>query len=95
MIPSVGRIVHVVDGAGRVLAAVIASAYNDHTAQHFPCSEACHRVGLVIYDLSFERGCYTASNVPFSETYKQRHWSWPPVVARDIGVPTKFVEETQ
>jgi hypothetical protein len=88
MFPSVGRIVHYTSREGNdgspseQLASIITAAKDyasipgNHNHKH-ECTETCVKVSLVIF---YGPGVTWMDDVPFSESYKSGHWSWPPKV---------------
>ncbi|AUS34617.1 hypothetical protein C1M55_28215 [Rhodococcus qingshengii] len=67
--PTVGRIVHYTDDESRPPLAAIITAVDDYTDEG--------RVFLHLFDPSGTRLC-ELSRIPFSQTPKAFHWSWPP-----------------
>lgn len=83
MIPTVGRIVHYTnlgDADGKYppeqQAALITKAKEVGVSS--PRDEDRFRVSLHIF---YETGDFYMIDVPFSETYKRGHWTWPTKVA--------------
>ena len=86
MYPTVSRIVHYTnlgDADGKyppeqqaALITKVSGVEDPHGHKH-TCTETCAKVSLCIF---YPTGFFFMQDVPFSETYKRGHWTWPPKV---------------
>ncbi|MFM9261857.1 hypothetical protein ACKAMS_24790 [Rhodococcus sp. 5A-K4] len=73
--PTVGRIVHYTEHPSRPPLAAIITAVDPYVESTYPDEG---RAFLHLFDPSAIRNPVPLSRIPFSETPKPYHWSWPP-----------------